>query len=376
MPDAARCLAVPGHRHDCLRRPAMQRPSGLWFAHCPPPDRRAGKRFASRGFTSFQRRTARIGPLSGGTALLQARSTRSGVSLMEVLISIFVLSIGLLSLAALIPVGGMALRETAKSDRAGACGRAALREARIRRLVDPQYWSNPQATLNGSAVALDPVGVNAGMGNALGLLPRLTFKGITPQQIEQIFYGKDDLHVHILEDPTLRPHIAYYQPNGKIGPTPTSSPVTDGHYSWLMTVTPVASEIPLPLAQRTHYHVSVAVCYRRDLSPQGEQAVQVAQFLSQGLGGGSVRLADPVMVKENEWIMLCGQRPSPVGGSRTICQWYRVMMVSEPPITLITLAGPDWDPQYPATAVIIKSVVGVYSTVVELDQNPRWRRAW
>ena len=47
---------------------------------------------------------------------------------MEVLISIFVLSIGLLGVAALIPLGQMALWETAKADRCGACGRAALRE--------------------------------------------------------------------------------------------------------------------------------------------------------------------------------------------------------------------------------------------------------
>jgi len=77
-------------------------------------------------------------------------------------------------------------------------------------------------------------------------------------------------------------------------------------------------------------------------------------------------------VKENEWIMLCGQRPSPVGNARTVCRWYRVVMVSDPP-TLLTLAGPDWDPDYPATAVLIKSVVGVYSTVVCLDANPRWK---
>ena len=52
------------------------------------------------------------------------RRPRAGISLMEVLISTFVLSIGLLGLAALIPVGRFAIVQTAKSDRAGACGRA------------------------------------------------------------------------------------------------------------------------------------------------------------------------------------------------------------------------------------------------------------
>ncbi len=309
-------------------------------------------------------------------AAVARRRVRCGVSLMEVLISIFVLSVGLLGLAALIPVGSYALMETGKADRAGACGRAALREVEVRRLLDPQFWSVPNASLNGTAVALDPIGVNAGMGNSLGLVPRLTFTWITPQLIQDVFYWKDDLQVHVEKDPNLRPHLAYYQADGSMGPAPTPYPVSDGHYSWLLTVTPATGDVPLPLAQRSSYRVSVAVCYRRELSPQGEQVVQVGQFLSQGLGGGSVRLADAVDVKENQWIMLCGQRPSPTGGARTVCHWYRVVMTSEAPRSLLTLAGPDWDPNYPATAVIINSVIGVYSTVVELDNDPRWMRTY
>jgi len=304
------------------------------------------------------------------------RGRRRGVSLMEVLISIFVLSVGLLGLAALIPVGSFALMETGKADRAGACGRAALREIKVRRLVDPQYWSNPNASLDGGAVALDPVGVSANMGNTLGLVPRLTFSWINDALLQEIFFSSDDLHVHILDDPTIRPHVAYYQADGSMGPTPTPYPVSDGHYSWLMTVTPAMGEVVLLPAQRSSYHVSVAVCYRRQFGPAGEQMTQVGQFLSHGLGGGSVRLANRVEVKENQWIMLCGQRPGPTGGPRTICQWYRVVMAGESPTDLLTLAGPDWDPDYPATAVIIDSVIGVYSTVVELDRDPKWRRAW
>ena len=55
------------------------------------------------------------------------RRTRGGVSLMEVLISVFVLAVGLLGMAALIPVGRMAMVETGKHDRSGSAGRALLR---------------------------------------------------------------------------------------------------------------------------------------------------------------------------------------------------------------------------------------------------------
>jgi hypothetical protein len=51
----------------------------------------------------------------------------------------FVLSVGLLGVAALIPVGRFAIVETAKADRSGACGRAALSEIKVRRMLEYGY---------------------------------------------------------------------------------------------------------------------------------------------------------------------------------------------------------------------------------------------
>ena len=106
-----------------------------------------------------------------------ARPARRGVSLMEVLISIFVLSVGLLGLAALIPVGNYSALETGKADRAGMCGRAAIRDLKVRRLLEPAFWNDWQQNRNvlatGWAFALDPLGRNAGLQD-LGPLPRLT----------------------------------------------------------------------------------------------------------------------------------------------------------------------------------------------------------
>ena len=97
-------------------------------------------------------------------------SRRRGVSLMEVLISVFVLSMGLIGMAALLPLGRFAINETGKADRAGACGRAALREIKVRHMLDPTYW--PLTTYNGasfaslsaantagSTVIVDPLGI-------------------------------------------------------------------------------------------------------------------------------------------------------------------------------------------------------------------------
>ena len=69
---------------------------------------------------------------------------RRGVSLLEVLAAIGVLSIGLLGLAALLPIGRYTIAEATKADRAGHCGRAALRNVVVRRMLDP-YHMGPNA---------------------------------------------------------------------------------------------------------------------------------------------------------------------------------------------------------------------------------------
>ena len=62
---------------------------------------------------------------------------RAGISLLEVLISIGILSVGLLSIASLIPAGQYALLETTKVDNAAMCGRAARGEIQTRDLLNP-----------------------------------------------------------------------------------------------------------------------------------------------------------------------------------------------------------------------------------------------
>lgn len=61
---------------------------------------------------------------------------RSGISLLEVLISIFVLVVGILGLAALIPIGRFEVQEANKLDRGAALGKQAYREMRLRGWLD------------------------------------------------------------------------------------------------------------------------------------------------------------------------------------------------------------------------------------------------
>ena len=69
-----------------------------------------------------------------------------GVSLIEVLFSIGVLLTGLWLVAAMIPLGKLALVATEKSDRTGACGRAAMRDIKVRNLLYSGAWQPWHAT--------------------------------------------------------------------------------------------------------------------------------------------------------------------------------------------------------------------------------------
>lgn len=87
-------------------------------------------------------------------------SVRRGVSLMEVLISMFVVAFGMLGMVAIIPVGSNILAETSKADRCGIVGRAALREIRNRRLLSPatSWVANRNGSVAGSMPTGDPPG--------------------------------------------------------------------------------------------------------------------------------------------------------------------------------------------------------------------------
>jgi hypothetical protein len=342
------------------------------------------------------------------------------VSLLEVLISMFVLSVGLLGVAALIPVGRFRILEAGKADRSGACGQAALSEIKVRQMLNPYPWPAAPAVgqwvwangndavaqaLAAGSFAIDPLGVAKGLPATLGPIPRVTLRPmpttgspLTYAEAEQIFMWHDDLQFSLPEDmkpapagESDRPQAANYvdlNGNGQKDADEPEVPQATGHYSWLVTVTPAAAEAALPVPEKTLYSVSVVVCYRRDFAmsefssgqPEGEYATSSVEFLGSGYGGGSMRLTwqprdsrDPtVRLRENEWMMLCGR----VGG-RTVCHWYRVVSADNgSPTSYVSLVGPDWNvrecPQ--PTAVAIDHVVGVYSTNVELDRDLLWRR--
>lgn len=87
--------------------------------------------------------------------------TRQGVTLAEVLISMGILTVGLLGAAALFPVGGYYMQEGDVADRAAAIAQAALDDAIIRGHLDPENWmslNTDQLSTGASVVLAQPLG--------------------------------------------------------------------------------------------------------------------------------------------------------------------------------------------------------------------------
>jgi hypothetical protein len=304
-------------------------------------------------------------------------SVRRGITLMEVLIAMFVASVGLMGLAALIPVGGHNLREANKSDRANAVARAAYREIKARGWLRPEYLYG--AAADGSPpnmtqpFCLDPlfVQLSANLGDARrwespvrldndpifadgSTPPPRMFRAslrqapgsstiLTPipfATADRLFRNEDDRTFELPNDNTKRARAVLGADNRL---------QSDGDFTWMATVVPAyqaTSGLP------STYKVSVAVFYRRNLlipaanksnrtdGPPTERYLY-ADFLSGGIGwgGGDVRLrlvdssatlstspenSDFPRIRPGQCIMLAALRSN----NQPVIEWYRVVSTS------------------------------------------------
>jgi hypothetical protein len=308
---------------------------------------------------------------------------------MEVLIAIFILAIGLLGVAALLPVGGSEALEAVKADRAAAIGAAALRDVHVRKILEPFHWysgsagstkrlvplwywqdqpqEDPEGTWPAVWLVIDPLGIavarDAGtlsqwnyfpMGTTR--MPRLTIRSLTTS---------------LTTDPAPMSQQEAW----------TSFATTDGNYSWMIMLSPAA----VGQSSISWRGCSVIVFYKRDLNPHdaGERVVSVkldkldnqnrrmAWFSPEGGGELVLDSSDShlsAMLRPNHWLLvLSGQW----------CQWYRIVAAGKPDNPNlapedrpwhVTVAGFPWQSTaLPEAVLLMEGVIGVYSQVVEVD---------
>jgi hypothetical protein len=72
-----------------------------------------------------------------------APAARRGITLLEVLVAMLVLTVGVLGMAAIIPLGKLELAEGDMSDNASTVGRWAFRDLSVRGYLRPDMWADP-----------------------------------------------------------------------------------------------------------------------------------------------------------------------------------------------------------------------------------------
>lgn len=332
---------------------------------------------------------------------------RAAFSLLEVLIAMFILTVGMLGIAAVVVIGNASALRAMVADRVASVGRNALAEVRTREMLDATRWMNVDGTPvianrdvalpPGEAFCIDPLYVSAMVTQGVPLTDLARFPYDTtvlsmrrvslniapnpnqPQLVlsnrrlwERLFVAEDDL---VYDAATLsRPRLVFRTDTGATLPIPTVPgdtgagnplyPDYQGMYSWMVTVVP---QVPGLGESQQKYLVSVVVFRNRNMlwrdDPTADipgERVAIANFL----GGADLRLSVPatvvgsrdadeyLSVPEGRYILLAGRAQVSANPPQfqNVFMWYRVIAASELASggTLyqreITVAGPDWNP--------------------------------
>jgi len=313
---------------------------------------------------------------------------RAAFSLLEVLIAMFILTVGMLGIAAVVVIGNASALRAMVADRVASVGRNALAEVRTREMLDATRWMHVDGTPvianrdvplpAGEAFCIDPLYISAVVtqpGVSLTDLARfpydtnvLSMRRVSlniasnpnqPQLVlgnrrlwERLFVAEDDL---VYDAATLsRPRLIFRTDTGATLPIPTVAgdtgagnplyPDSQGMYSWMVTVVPQVPRIP----SGTQKYLVSAVVFRdrsflwRD-DPTAEvpgERVATANFL----GGGDLRLSIPaslvtdaaqaeeyLKIPEGQYILLAGRAlvSSNPQEWQNVFLWYRVVAAGD-----------------------------------------------
>lgn len=358
-------------------------------------------------------------------------SLRSGISLMEVLISIGIMAIGMLSIASLLPVGNVQTQRATTEERKAEMGLNVYREFQIRGMANPKNWARHSsgtswvnylegsptiATAEYPPIVIDPfmiavahnaqptaqdTAVDSFPANGIGgpVMKRLTVTAAstvtgtppaysyTPNRAlaDAIFTMTNELVVDQPEDRSL----------------PATSPNTtdvseaqyhrpyEGNFSWLATIAPQSGTSAVP-ASGDQCILSIVIFERRRATAPSstnaqEEMVEVNDASPPAAGnvnitGGEMTLgksgttldAKLSLAKPGSWLMLCRTDGTTPPKPR-IFKWYRIVSSNEASTagTLdVTLAGPDWvwgGTANPTYACLFDGVVAVYERSIHLE---------
>ena len=353
---------------------------------------------------------SRMNALQNSHFSTNRRALRSGLTLLEVLIAIGVLTIGLLGLLAIVPLVASRFRDSDIAERKSTLGRNWSEEFIARRYSNPSLWvfTNPAGTsanIDGVSVdrletagvtfvARQPVLIDPWIATRNGLtvttfpsnasvpgpptnlrpnspfaIWRLSLAGMqslpNPQAValaDSIFTTSDELE-QIFPDkrgdpvnPVFVPEPTAY-PAGTI--TTSSRRLSAQRFSWAAMLVPINSYVGGDNNPR--YRLSTIVYQDREIDPTLSEVVgQVTSFGSSGIQGGDVTIGTiggtpgsiGTIIREGQWILLSGviRHPVPPGTTGTkftsLHRWYQVVQADP---------NPDTDPTVQQTVTLLGS---------------------
>lgn len=281
---------------------------------------------------------------------------RQGITILEVLISIGILSVGLASVLALLPAGGSQARKAMVDDRRSTLGENALADCQARGLLNPANWSGASTP----PVMIDPIGQSLNVQAVPAGMTLVNVNGLSSSALADFaFRGTDDLVFTIPDNEDLAP-VPNLQGDARR--------LTEGNFSWLATV------VPMTTGSSTFYRLSAVEFYRRSFDKSlNSSSLQVSGTFSGPSGTISV---SPTLPLDKDSLKTF----FPTGGvvlvttSTSSFQWRRILMAAptftddETSVTSIDLTFNEDISGSNGTIYAYAGAVGVAEKIVRLEE--------
>jgi type II secretory pathway pseudopilin PulG len=298
-------------------------------------------------------------------------ASRRGITLLEVLVSLGILSIGLACVVALLPAGASEAKKAMDADRRSAVAAAATADAITRGILNPATWTPVPASTNRPAILVDPLGAN-------GLVSASPAAGLTAVTLgnfgagtvaaDEVFRSQDDLVYDTTQSDDEPPVPKFYASAGKRA--------SKGTFSWLATLVPATTD-----ALPQFFRLSIVVCNRRG---NGVAAVApLAGTLSPVTGTDqrtSTRTAtfNPGMTSETFRDVCPAGAVVLLSDGATTWAWRRLLQAA-PLVTsgLVTGARFSFDHDVSSAADrvhLVQGAIGYAEHFVTLERNSSWTR--
>jgi len=294
--------------------------------------------------------------------------TRRGISLLEVLISMGILTVGLASVLALIPAGKSQSRKAAIDDGRGSLGSAVLADVVNRGLLRPSIWSNSSAT----AIVYDPLfqyATGAAATFPAGVTP-ISLGNIAGAASDEVCRGQDDLVYSLPEDEDAPALPAFFS---------TGKRQTEGYFTWLATLVPAQAG-----ANPEYYRLSIVEYHKRpfDSTPGASSlAIQAPSFPIAFINdSATIDLAASPIAKELFADFFKAGTVVLVSDNAANYRWLRVLMASpEESVDGATVRSVDLTFDQDATTQftpnridVYAGAVGVAEQIVRLEGESPW----